>query len=136
MDGGRYWAFSGCRPDCCRRERERKESDGFFLLCSEQAAACDSGGHRDAGLILGDPQGWAGRSCCSQGPCNIDVEIRQAPGRGMTKGCLAGCRTSCPIESGKGGDGEGRMLENRFLRCQPVDSSSHSPLQHIPCYPS
>lgn len=73
------------------------------------------------GLFLGHLQSWAGRSCCSQGPCNFDVEIRQAPGRGMTKGCIAGCRTCCPIESGKGGDSEGRMLENRFLRCQAVD---------------
>ena len=105
-------------------EREREEGEramaSFSSVLSRQLRVIQEA-TVTLGLILRDLQSWAGRSCCSLGPCNFDVEIRQAPGRGMTKGCTAGCRTSCPIESGKGGDGEGKMLENRFLRCQAVD---------------
>lgn len=106
-----------------KRERERRgeKSDGFFFLCSEQAAACDSGGHSDAGADLEGPAELGRPYLLLPRTLQLWRGNKTSPRKGDDKGLHCWMQNVCPIESGKGGDGEGRMLENRFLRCQAVD---------------
>ena len=86
-------------------ERERRLASPWFL---NKESECYSGAHSKAGAGPGGPEELSKMqlpACCSQGPCNFDMEIRQAPRKESDEGLAALLDAEHPVQHGVG---EGR----------------------------